>query len=62
MSHSGTILGIPGLEIVRVKRSRGIEWRSVPDGKYVMGCQIGKLLLSIYSDRPTKHSIHLLPR
>ena len=34
MSHAGTITGIPGLSIERVKRSRGIEGMAAPCRPY----------------------------
>ena len=54
MSHAGTIIGIPGLEVIRVKRRRGIEvWdSSVPN---LLEIVVNQRLINIIQN----HAVHL---
>lgn len=57
MSHAGTIIGIPGLEVIRVKRRRGVEvWAQPyrrPPCKY---CQGHDLRIKATYQRTVKHT------
>lgn len=57
MSHAGTIIGIPGLEIERVKRSRGIEvWARPYRRPPCKHCQSPDLRIKATHKRTVKHT------
>jgi len=57
MSHAGTIIGIPGLEIERVKRSRGIEvWARPYRRPPCKHCQSPDLRIKATHRRTVKHT------
>lgn len=57
MSHAGTIIGIPGLEVVRVKRHRGIEiWVQPYRRPPCKHCQSPDLRIKATYQRTVKHT------
>ncbi len=57
MSHAGTIIGIPGLEVIRVKRRRGIEvWAQPYRRPPCKHCQSPDLRIKATHERTVKHT------
>ncbi len=57
MSHAGTIIGIPGLEVIRVKRRRGIEvWAQPYRRPPCQHCQGQDLRIKATHQRTVKHT------
>ena len=57
MSHAGTIIGIPGLEVIRVKRRRGIEvWAQPYRRPACKHCQSPHLWIKATHKRTVKHT------
>ena len=57
MSHAGTIIGIPGLQIERVKRSRGIEvWARPYRRPPCKHCQSPDVRIKATHKRTVKHT------